>query len=180
MCMNSGSLFPSSLNGWVNKRTFTVGLQNVNPHSEMPDVLLVRGFQTTCNQTTQLVRLHESLPNAQPMPNSMICSPLRDCTKQIWKITPKTTMPECHANLLSTGAGLGLAACQLLEKATPAGLMFDFYCLTKILLIFDWCWEYLTEQTERELRTVTYRLWTEASCISFYWHLKSSFEVFTM
>lgn len=39
MCMNNGALFPISVNGWVNKRTFTVGLQNVNPHSEMPDVL---------------------------------------------------------------------------------------------------------------------------------------------
>lgn len=89
MCMNSGALFPSSINGRVNKRTFTLGLQNVNPHSEMSDVLSGVFRKTTCNWTTQLVRLHKALLDAQPMPNSMISSLLARLYKRILKSPPK-------------------------------------------------------------------------------------------
>lgn len=80
--------------------------------------------------------------------------------KQLWKISPETAMPECHANLLLTET-----LCQLLEKATLARLMSN--CLTKILLILDWCSAYLTVLTERELCTITCP-WQTDACCTFY------------
>lgn len=161
MCMNSGALFPSSINGWVNKRTFTVGLQNVSPHSEMPDVLsgVSRPHATELHNLSDYTRLYPMLSRCQiPW---FLPPPLARLYKHFWKISPETTMPECHANLLLTET-----PCQLLEKATLARIMFN--CLTKILLILDWCSAYLTVLTERELCTITCPWQTDTYC-TFYW-----------
>lgn len=93
---------------------------------------LVQGLeQTTGDWTAQLVRLPEALPDAQSMPNSMMSSLHARLYKQIWKISPETSMPECHANLLLTDT-----PCQLPEKATLARIMCNW--LTKIQWMLDW------------------------------------------
>lgn len=145
--VDSGALSPSSINGWVNKKDFHQGAAECEP-TQWNAWRLVRAFQTTCSSTAQLVRLHETLPGAQPMPNSMISDPLARLDKQIWKISPwKPQTPECHANPSPERELHG----QLLEKATLARIMLNY--LTKILLILDRRRAYLTVLTELELCT---------------------------
>ena len=117
--MNNAAPFPSSVNGWGNKRTFTLGLQNVNPHSEMLDVLS-EVFEKP--HATELQNLSDyTRPSRCQIPRFL--PSLQDFTDGFWNL-PKTTMLECHANLFLTET-----PCQLLEKATLARIMFNW--LTK-------------------------------------------------
>lgn len=161
MCMNSGALFPGSINGWVNKRTFTAGLQNVNPHSEMSNVLsgvFKKPHATELHNLSDYTRLNPMLSRCQ---NSWFLPSLQDFTNGFEKSPFKTTMPECHANLLLTET-----LCQLLQKATLARIIFHW--LTKILWISEQRWAYLTELTEGERCTITCPCQTDACC-TFYW-----------
>lgn len=86
-----------------------------------------------------------------------------------FEISPKTTMPECHANLFLTKT-----PCRLLEK-NHIGKKNVELADKKILWIFDWCGAYLTVLTEGELsawisrdHAVT-RPWQADTCCTFYW-----------
>lgn len=116
---------------------------------------LVRGFQTTCNWTAQLVRLHEALPDAR-----WFLPPLQDFTDRFEKIPSKPQCLSVSHTFFSTET-----PCQPLAKATLARIMFN--CQTKIPLILDWCYAYLTVLTETEMCTITCP-WQTDTCCTFY------------
>lgn len=145
----------------VNKRTFTLGLQNVNPYSEMPDVL--SGVSKN-HQTTHLVRLHKALLGCSVNAKFHDFFPLFSrLYKHILKSPPE---PQC-LNVTQTFSKLQPHA-NSLKKATLAKIMFNW--LTKIQWILDWCKAYLTMLTEGELcldfHTIT-RPWQIYACCTF-------------
>lgn len=174
MCMNSGALFPSSINGWVNKRTFTLGLQNVNPHSEMPDVLSRVFRKTTCDWTTQLVRLHKALLDAQPLPNSMISSLLARLYKWILKFPPKPHWWMSRKSFLKLKPHA-----ESLRKATMARIMFNWQ--TKTLSICghtSQCWQRGNSAWISSDHTITHPWQTRRLLHFFTGHINFSFNLF--
>ncbi len=115
---------------------------------------------TSCPGFRKTTELHNLSDYTSSTPRSAEAKfhdffPLRKTLQTDFEISSKTTMPECHANLLLTET-----PCQLLEKATLARIMFNW--LTKILWILDWRWVYLTVLTEGEL------------CLDFQWSHNNS------